>query len=292
MAGIARTHSNFAADYHDWRSRTVIFLSKLESGDASVPKITSKLVFDIFGYDTPNGARTEVADIVQAAMDLDLILRKSRAKFSVSYDLKDKEGYDGTLCHVFQENHMEIHQASSMEALQASPLANKYVEMKIQPALVKQGNADGGAYDHSTILSKMLVTCGLEEPELTSENIPDDNKEKRSEGMPGDTNLEPRALHHVSPMNTESPDQMNSYISKPKASSSLTGDEEANREKHGRTTYTAVRRQSEKIDHGLESECDDEVSLVSAEIKNESQVRFYLEVLLAKREQFSWDSRH
>ncbi len=126
-----------------------------------------EFIFGVTGQDPSDDDQNEAAELVAAAARLDEILRKSRAHFSVNYQVDGRPfGFP------FDDSRMLSRNAEDKSYdLGATPPA--IVRMIISPGLVKAGTADGSNYDQESFLVKMTVFCGFQDDKDHDEDSKD-----------------------------------------------------------------------------------------------------------------------
>lgn len=103
-------------------------------------------------------ARQDMQDIVEGALKLDLLLRKSKAIFEVVCGASCSTGKARSRHGLFYdpESWMALHPHQNQHVSKGSK-----VDMIVSPALFKHGNADGANYGSCKILVKMTVVSGV-----------------------------------------------------------------------------------------------------------------------------------
>lgn len=91
----------------------------------------------------------DLREIVMQAMQLDQEMYRSQALFDVSDWMSEDNSYSG---HLFFSDEM---MDSPLDL--APPRPGSKVELVLAPALIKGGNGDGHAFEHTLLLCKWLV---------------------------------------------------------------------------------------------------------------------------------------
>jgi len=142
-------------EYLSWRAKTTLLLTPKTDNKCVQSRIT-KVVAEISKHLRPfvtsvkPNTWTELQEIVEKAVRLDLEVRKSRAVFEFTVPCSRS-----TKAYGFSyDKHFMTNQEGFPEEKDGM-----MVDLVVTPFLAKTGNADGDAYDIKTILSKCIGIC-------------------------------------------------------------------------------------------------------------------------------------
>ncbi|KAI1409420.1 hypothetical protein F5Y13DRAFT_193425 [Hypoxylon sp. FL1857] len=158
-------------DYHAWRARSAAiispgsFHSRTRSTEEReiVDGLTLELEQQLEPYQIPNydlDAGPNSWDLIRDAVEIDILLRRSRAEYSVFM-------YHPVECHDFSRiSEVETYGFEFDEALMdredgLRPLGtnNNRVHLVVSPVVLKKGTAEGDRYNQLTVICKRGVLC-------------------------------------------------------------------------------------------------------------------------------------
>lgn len=164
--GLVARDPSFFVEYHDWRSRSAVFLTRLSPHEDNVSQhhdLVSLMIRELFELhqDTDkmdlNQVKDDAMGIFNEAMELDLIFRQSRAHFDFIFsmpsrpDVSTKHGFEfDPVCMIMLQN-----------ARSVSNDGEPKVDLIVSPALLKRGNNDGAHFDQISWVFKMGVICNV-----------------------------------------------------------------------------------------------------------------------------------
>ena len=164
--------------FHELRTLAVSVISSSQLDTTESAKKLSQFLMastvDMFNIKLTRHEKVMAQEIIHDAADLDLILRQSRASFSVRCHHNCKK-----YRFAYDERFMSLNQ--SPRRLQI-PHSVNIVDLIISPALFKAGNSDGKKYDRETVLVKMNVVCNAINYDDKFERLAEGEHEKSGMG--------------------------------------------------------------------------------------------------------------
>ncbi|KAK0672628.1 hypothetical protein QBC41DRAFT_216785 [Cercophora samala] len=182
----SKSQKSAMEEFHDWRTRSVGF-AKLTTDagfnlQAAANRFCETMVWPITGQSQAAG--DDVTEIISLAAELDLILRSSKADFTVFITNLNLAGKPPNFWFPYDLNIMGFtHRLRPPHDIYEVDSA-VIVDVAVTPGILKRGTADGKKYDNVMVLVKLEALCseqtaydGLKVPDqLTPQRQKSDRK--------------------------------------------------------------------------------------------------------------------
>ncbi|KAF3767180.1 hypothetical protein M406DRAFT_69341 [Cryphonectria parasitica EP155] len=162
------------AELQAWRSRSVILFESIHRGnrDTQIKKLATEIAIDLFEVlgDKNNqipGVRDDLYCLVKKVVDLDVVLRKSKASFHWIMRFRGTP-VNRRFGDPIVPRYMEYDE--NAESLGLTYTDSEFiVDLIASPALIKSGNSDGVDYQKRTVICKQQVICNVKTEDSSTE---------------------------------------------------------------------------------------------------------------------------